>query len=113
MKRKKQLKKDTTSKIKSLVDEGKHEQIYEQSEEFQKELKLKVEGRDVAYGTRVKVSSSLSRSSLLSFFAGVKSKEEDRFTNPDPSTSRAIDAKTSEFASGLLGLSSLSLGYIN
>ncbi|CDY59004.1 BnaC08g49550D [Brassica napus] len=42
MKRKKQLKKDTTSKIKSLVDEGKHEQIYEQSEEFQKELKLKV-----------------------------------------------------------------------
>ncbi|CAF2114702.1 unnamed protein product [Brassica napus] len=48
MKRKKQLKKDTTSKIKSLVDEGKHEQIYEQSEEFQKELKLKIseeEGR--------------------------------------------------------------------
>ncbi|KAG2280105.1 hypothetical protein Bca52824_051325 [Brassica carinata] len=42
MKRKKQLKKDTASKIKSLVDEGKHEQIYEQSEEFQKELKLKV-----------------------------------------------------------------------
>ncbi|CAN6907042.1 unnamed protein product [Brassica oleracea] len=48
MKRKKQLKKDTASKIKSLVDEGKHEQIYEQSEEFQKELKLKIseeEGR--------------------------------------------------------------------
>ncbi|KAH0852061.1 hypothetical protein HID58_088525 [Brassica napus] len=42
MKRKKQLKKDTASKIKSLVDEGKHEQLYEQSEEFQKELKLKV-----------------------------------------------------------------------
>ncbi|CAN7038187.1 unnamed protein product [Brassica rapa subsp. trilocularis] len=42
MKRKKQLKKNTASKIKSLVDEGKHEQIYEQSEEFQKELKLKV-----------------------------------------------------------------------
>jgi DnaJ family protein C protein 8 len=42
MKRKKQLKKDTASKIKSLVDEGKHEHIYEQSEEFQKELKLKV-----------------------------------------------------------------------
>jgi len=42
MKRKKQLKKDTASKIKSQVDEGKHEQIYEQSEEFQKELKLKV-----------------------------------------------------------------------
>ncbi|AED92980.1 Chaperone DnaJ-domain superfamily protein [Arabidopsis thaliana] len=48
MKRKKQLKKDTASKIKSLVDEGKHEHIYEQSEEFQKELKLKIseeEGR--------------------------------------------------------------------
>ncbi|KAF3561393.1 hypothetical protein DY000_02018253, partial [Brassica cretica] len=48
MKRKKQLKKDTASKIKSLVDEGKHEQLYEQSEEFQKELKLKIseeEGR--------------------------------------------------------------------
>ncbi|KAG5376468.1 hypothetical protein IGI04_041064 [Brassica rapa subsp. trilocularis] len=42
MKRKKQLKKDTASKIKSLVDEGKHEQLYEQSEDFQKELKLKV-----------------------------------------------------------------------
>ncbi|WZZ87689.1 hypothetical protein YC2023_116268 [Brassica napus] len=78
-------------------------------------------------------------SPLISFFAGVKSKEEDRrFTNPDPSTSisfyylylkrkrsltfvdvdhhqnhlpqaqtrPSIDAKTSEFASGFLGLSS-------
>ncbi|KAF9665338.1 hypothetical protein SADUNF_Sadunf16G0112400 [Salix dunnii] len=41
-KRKKQLKKDTASKIKSLVDEGKYDQQYEQSEEFQQELKLKV-----------------------------------------------------------------------
>ncbi|KAF5744924.1 dnaJ subfamily C member 8-like [Tripterygium wilfordii] len=41
-KRKKQLKKDTASKIKQLVDEGKYDQQYEQSEEFQKELKLKV-----------------------------------------------------------------------
>ncbi|XWS52784.1 hypothetical protein CRYUN_Cryun11dG0102000 [Craigia yunnanensis] len=41
-KRKKQLKKDTASKLKSLVDEGKSEQQYEQSEEFQQELKLKV-----------------------------------------------------------------------
>ncbi|CAI9781379.1 unnamed protein product [Fraxinus pennsylvanica] len=41
-KRKKQLKKDTASKLKSLVDEGKYEQEYEQSEEFQKQLKLKV-----------------------------------------------------------------------
>ncbi|OMO77006.1 hypothetical protein COLO4_25411 [Corchorus olitorius] len=41
-KRKKQLKKDPASKLKSLVDEGKSEQQYEQSEEFQKELKLKV-----------------------------------------------------------------------
>ncbi|XP_057954947.1 J domain-containing protein spf31 [Malania oleifera] len=40
--RKKQLKKDTASKIKSLVDEGKYEQQYEQSEEFQQQLKLKV-----------------------------------------------------------------------
>ncbi|CAN8255140.1 unnamed protein product [Cochlearia groenlandica] len=40
MKRKKQLKKDTASKIKLLVDE--HKQIYEQSEKFQKKLKLKV-----------------------------------------------------------------------
>uniref|UniRef100_A0A7C9EE33 J domain-containing protein n=1 Tax=Opuntia streptacantha TaxID=393608 RepID=A0A7C9EE33_OPUST len=39
--RKKQLKKDTASKLKSLVDE-KYEQQYEQSEEFQKQLKLKV-----------------------------------------------------------------------
>ncbi|KAJ8768125.1 hypothetical protein K2173_021065 [Erythroxylum novogranatense] len=44
-KRKKQLKKDNASKIKSLVDEGKYEQQYERSEEFQKELKLKV--RDI------------------------------------------------------------------
>ncbi|KAJ6778005.1 J DOMAIN-CONTAINING PROTEIN SPF31-LIKE, partial [Salix koriyanagi] len=41
-KRKKQLKKDTASKIKSLVDEGKYDQQYEQSEKFQQELKLKV-----------------------------------------------------------------------
>ncbi|XP_022730631.1 J domain-containing protein spf31-like isoform X2 [Durio zibethinus] len=41
-KRKKQLKKDTASKLKILVDEGKSEQEYEQSEEFQQELKLKV-----------------------------------------------------------------------
>ncbi|KAJ9189333.1 hypothetical protein P3X46_000641 [Hevea brasiliensis] len=41
-KRRKQLKKDTASKIKSLVDEGKYEQQYERSEEFQQELKLKV-----------------------------------------------------------------------
>ncbi|XP_024449799.1 uncharacterized protein LOC7467944 isoform X1 [Populus trichocarpa] len=41
-KRKKQLRKDTASKIKSLVDEGKYDQQYEQSEEFQRELKLKV-----------------------------------------------------------------------
>ncbi|CAN6455783.1 unnamed protein product [Victoria cruziana] len=40
--RKKQLKKDTASKIKSLVDEGKYEQQYESSEEFQQLLKLKV-----------------------------------------------------------------------
>lgn len=40
--RKKQLKKDNASKIKSLVDEGKYEQEYERSEEFQKQLKLKV-----------------------------------------------------------------------
>ncbi|KAF5470889.1 hypothetical protein F2P56_011376 [Juglans regia] len=43
MKRKKQLKKDTASKIKSLVDEGKYEQQYEKSEEFQRQLKLKVQ----------------------------------------------------------------------
>ncbi|KAK9122933.1 hypothetical protein Sjap_012535 [Stephania japonica] len=41
-KRKKQLKKDNASKIKSLVDEGKYEQQFEQSEEFQQQLKLKV-----------------------------------------------------------------------
>ncbi|GAV82164.1 DnaJ domain-containing protein [Cephalotus follicularis] len=43
VKRKKQLKKDTASKIKSLVDEGKYEHQYEQSEEFQRELKKKVQ----------------------------------------------------------------------
>ncbi|KAL2240027.1 UNVERIFIED_CONTAM: J domain-containing protein spf31 [Sesamum indicum] len=41
-KRKKQLKKDTASKLKSLVDEGKYEQEYERSGEFQQQLKLKV-----------------------------------------------------------------------
>ncbi|KAF7154744.1 hypothetical protein RHSIM_Rhsim01G0200800 [Rhododendron simsii] len=41
-KRKKQLKKDSASKIKSLVDEGKYEQEYERSDEFQQQLKLKV-----------------------------------------------------------------------
>ncbi|KAL1544024.1 J domain-containing protein spf31-like [Salvia divinorum] len=41
-KRKKQLKKDTATKLKSLVDEGKYEQEYERSEEFQQQLKLKV-----------------------------------------------------------------------
>ncbi|CAM8949641.1 hypothetical protein QQ045_018240 [Rhodiola kirilowii] len=41
-KRKKQLKKDTASKLKSIVDDGKYEQQYEQSEEFQQQLKLKV-----------------------------------------------------------------------
>ncbi|XP_020593984.1 dnaJ homolog subfamily C member 8 isoform X2 [Phalaenopsis equestris] len=41
-KRKKQLKKDNVTKIKSLVDEGKYEHQYEQSEEFQQQLKLKV-----------------------------------------------------------------------
>ncbi|XP_073054831.1 J domain-containing protein spf31-like [Primulina eburnea] len=41
-KRKKQLKKDTASKLKSLVDEGKYEHEYERSEEFQQLLKLKV-----------------------------------------------------------------------
>lgn len=39
---KKQLKKDTASKLKSLVTEGKFDQEYEQSEEFQHNLKLKV-----------------------------------------------------------------------
>lgn len=41
-KRKKLLKKDNASKLKSLVDEGKYEQQYESSEEFQQQLKLKV-----------------------------------------------------------------------
>ncbi|KAL6499708.1 hypothetical protein OROGR_027618 [Orobanche gracilis] len=41
-KRKKQLKKDTATKLKSLVDEGKYEQEYERSDEFQQVLKLKV-----------------------------------------------------------------------
>ncbi|CAI9277574.1 unnamed protein product [Lactuca saligna] len=41
-KRKKQLKKDTASKLKSLVDEGKYEQEYEKSDDFQLQLKLKV-----------------------------------------------------------------------
>ncbi|XP_061353658.1 uncharacterized protein LOC133298406 isoform X2 [Gastrolobium bilobum] len=47
-KRKKQLKKDTASKIKSLVEEGKYDKQYERSEEFQQELKIKIseeEGR--------------------------------------------------------------------
>ncbi|KAH0660783.1 hypothetical protein KY289_029531 [Solanum tuberosum] len=39
---KKQLKKDTASKLKSLVTEGKYDQEHEQSEEFQQQLKLKV-----------------------------------------------------------------------
>ncbi|KAG0451257.1 hypothetical protein HPP92_026332 [Vanilla planifolia] len=41
-KRKKELKKDNATKIKSLVDEGKYEHQYEQSDEFQQMLKLKV-----------------------------------------------------------------------
>ncbi|KAA0060165.1 DnaJ-like protein subfamily C member 8 [Cucumis melo var. makuwa] len=41
-KRKKHLKRDTASKIKSLVEEGKYEQQYESTEEFKQELKLKV-----------------------------------------------------------------------
>lgn len=41
-KRKKQLKKDNASKLKSMVDEGKYEQEYLKSEEFQNQLKLKV-----------------------------------------------------------------------
>lgn len=41
-KRKKQLRKDNASKLKSIVDEGKYEQEYERSAEFQQELKLKV-----------------------------------------------------------------------
>ncbi|XP_008801053.1 dnaJ homolog subfamily C member 8-like [Phoenix dactylifera] len=42
MQRMKQLKKDSASKIKALVDEGKFEQQYEKSEEFQQRLKMKV-----------------------------------------------------------------------
>lgn len=42
IKRKKELKKDSASKIKSLVDEGKFEHQYEQSKEVQQLLKLKV-----------------------------------------------------------------------
>ncbi|RZC84174.1 hypothetical protein C5167_046960 [Papaver somniferum] len=42
VKRKKQLKKDNASKIKSQVDEGKYEHQFEQSDEFQQQLKLKV-----------------------------------------------------------------------
>ncbi|KAL3850249.1 hypothetical protein ACJIZ3_012131 [Penstemon smallii] len=41
-KRKKQLKKNTATMLKSLVDEGKYEQEYERSDEFQQQLKLKV-----------------------------------------------------------------------
>ncbi|XP_059314941.1 J domain-containing protein spf31-like [Lycium ferocissimum] len=41
-KRKKELKKDTASKLKSMVTEGKFDEEYEQSEEFQHQLKLKV-----------------------------------------------------------------------
>ncbi|KAL5199262.1 hypothetical protein ABZP36_020465 [Zizania latifolia] len=41
-KRKKELEKDSASKIKSQVDEGKYEEQYEQLEEFQKQLILKV-----------------------------------------------------------------------
>lgn len=41
-KRKKELKKDSASKIKSQVDEGKYEEQYERSEEFQQQLIIKV-----------------------------------------------------------------------
>ncbi|KAL5709077.1 hypothetical protein ACHQM5_019803 [Ranunculus cassubicifolius] len=41
-KRKKMLKKDNASKLKSQVDEGKYEQQYEKSDEYQQQLKLKV-----------------------------------------------------------------------
>ncbi|CAL1390517.1 unnamed protein product [Linum trigynum] len=41
-KRRKQMKKDAASKAKSLVDEGKYEQEFERSDEFQQQLKLKV-----------------------------------------------------------------------
>ncbi|MCD7457936.1 hypothetical protein HAX54_036590 [Datura stramonium] len=39
---KKQLKKDTAGKLKSLVTEGKYDKEHEQSEEFQQQLRLKV-----------------------------------------------------------------------
>ncbi|KAJ1686895.1 hypothetical protein LUZ63_018285 [Rhynchospora breviuscula] len=41
-KRKKELKKDNASRIKATVDEGKYEEQYERSEDFQVQLKLKV-----------------------------------------------------------------------
>ncbi|PIA54306.1 hypothetical protein AQUCO_00900683v1 [Aquilegia coerulea] len=41
-KRKKLLKKDNASKLKSQVDEGKYEQQYEKSDEYQQQLKMKV-----------------------------------------------------------------------
>ncbi|KAJ3674161.1 hypothetical protein LUZ60_006153 [Juncus effusus] len=41
-KRKKELKKDNASRIKASVDEGKYEEQYERSDEFQVQLKLKV-----------------------------------------------------------------------
>ncbi|RLN17407.1 hypothetical protein C2845_PM02G31020 [Panicum miliaceum] len=41
-KRKKELKKDSASKIKSLVDEGKYEEQFERSDEFQQQLIIKV-----------------------------------------------------------------------
>ncbi|KAF2591373.1 hypothetical protein F2Q70_00037990 [Brassica cretica] len=79
--------------------------------------KTTIREENVAYGTRLKVSFSLS--SLLSFFAGVKSKDlkrkrsvtfvdvdHHRNYSPQAQTRPSIDAKTSEFASGFLGLSS-------
>ncbi|CAL9203705.1 unnamed protein product [Musa hybrid cultivar] len=42
LKRKKELKKDNASKLKAMVDEGKFEQQYEQSEEFKQQLKIRV-----------------------------------------------------------------------
>ncbi|XP_078164208.1 chaperone DnaJ-domain superfamily protein [Carex rostrata] len=41
-KRKKEMKKDNASRIKAAVDEGKYEEQYERSEEFQVQLKMKV-----------------------------------------------------------------------
>ncbi|KAF7049640.1 hypothetical protein CFC21_058142, partial [Triticum aestivum] len=41
-KRKKELRKDSASKIKSQVDEGKYEEQFERSDEFQKQLIIKV-----------------------------------------------------------------------